>query len=158
MIQDRNQRGFSLMELLTVVAIIGVMSLVSVPAFLNYQRSLEVKSAMRQFTGDLRAARQRAVTNMGPVTVNVPTTGRTYSITETRNVGGIGAPPRNRTFPSDVPYFSNAAAVVLTFRPNGTLDYPAGTSTRTVTIDSANTTGKKSYLITVYQSGRITTE
>jgi prepilin-type N-terminal cleavage/methylation domain-containing protein len=159
MVQNRYQRGYSLIELLTVVAIIGVMSLVSVPAFLNYQRSLEVKSSMRQFTADLRAARQRAVTNQANVTVDVPAAGataRTYTITETRNQGGIGAPPRNRTFTSDVPFFSNTAT--FTFLPNGSLNYPAGTASRAVTIDSQNKTGKKSYVITVFLSGRITTQ
>ena len=159
MVRNNRQRGFSLIELLTVVGIIGVMSLVSVPAFLNYQRSLELKTAMRQFTADIRSARTRAVTNMAPVTLDVPAAGRgarAYTITESRNAGGIGAPPRRRFFQSNVPYFTNTANFV--FRPNGTVDFPAGTSSRAVTIGSDNKYGKTSYVITVYLSGKVSTQ
>ncbi len=156
MIRNRGQRGFSLAEMLTVIAIIGVMSLVSVPAFLNYQRSLELKNAMRQFTTDLRTAQRRAVTNMGTVTVDVPASGytaRTYTMTETRNAGGIASLPRSRTFSSNVPYFANTGTI--TFLPNGTVQFPAGVSSRTITIDSQNKYGKKSYAITVNLAGRV---
>ena len=43
-------RGYSLMELLTVTAIIGVMSLVTVPAFIKFYWSNKMKASLRQFT------------------------------------------------------------------------------------------------------------
>jgi prepilin-type N-terminal cleavage/methylation domain-containing protein len=57
------ERGYSLMEMLVVVAIIGVLMLVTVPNFINMRKSSIVKGALRQFTSDLRAARQQAVTS-----------------------------------------------------------------------------------------------
>lgn len=59
----RSSSGFSLIELLTVVAIIGVLSLISVPAFMNFRRSADFKSGMRNFTTDLRNARAAAISN-----------------------------------------------------------------------------------------------
>lgn len=147
------QKGFSLIELLTVIGIIGVMSLVSVPAFMNYQRSLELKNAMRQFTTDLRTAQRRAVTNMANVVVDVPDSGvgkRNYTVTETRNIGGIGSIPQNRRFTSNVPYFSSDGTI--TFRPNGTI---TSTSDTSITINSQNKYGKKSYVVSVNLSGRV---
>lgn len=64
------QRGYSLAELMTVVAIIGVLSLVSIPSFVSYSRSLKIRSATRQFNSDLRAARARAITKSNPVAVS----------------------------------------------------------------------------------------
>ena len=59
-------RGYSLMEMLVVVAIIGVMSLVSVPAFMKFYWSNKMKTSLRQFTTEVRSARQRAITENHP--------------------------------------------------------------------------------------------
>jgi prepilin-type N-terminal cleavage/methylation domain-containing protein len=56
------QRGYSLAEMLVVIAIIGILSLISVPAFLNYQRSNQLKGSMRNFAADMRNCRQYAIT------------------------------------------------------------------------------------------------
>lgn len=54
-------RGYTLIEILVVVAIIGIMSLVTVPQFVAYQQSSALKGAMRNFNADLRNCRQLAV-------------------------------------------------------------------------------------------------
>ncbi|MEK6373069.1 MAG: GspH/FimT family pseudopilin [Acidobacteriota bacterium] len=59
--QNSHQAGYSLAEMLTVVAIIGTLALVSVPAFVNYYNSNKVKTSMRAFTSDLRTARMTAI-------------------------------------------------------------------------------------------------
>lgn len=69
----RSERGYSLPEMLVVVAIIGVISLVGVPSFISMQRSMKVKSSLRQFTADVRGARQRAVTQYRRVAVSFET-------------------------------------------------------------------------------------
>ena len=68
--RSTSNRGYSLAEMLVVIAIIGIMSMVSVPMFMNFVRSNKVKSAMRQFTNDLRASRQRAITQNHPTMIS----------------------------------------------------------------------------------------
>ena len=58
----RPRAGFSLVELLIVIAIIGLMAGVSVPAFLTFMKSFRLRTAGRQILGDLNYARQEAIT------------------------------------------------------------------------------------------------
>lgn len=57
----RTQRGYSLVEALVVVAIIGIFSLIAIPNFLGMYRSSKLKTSLRNVTTDMRWARQRAV-------------------------------------------------------------------------------------------------
>ena len=76
------QAGYSLTEMITVVAIIGVLALVTVPAFMNFRNSAKMRASVSSFTTDLRSARQRAITRSRQVIV-------TYEVTAS------GAAPKN---------------------------------------------------------------
>src|SRR5579859_5323763 len=80
--RNRRQSGYSLPEMLTVVAIIGTLALVTIPAFMTYMQSNKMKSSLRQFTGDLRAARQRSISQGQQVllTFGTGSSARTYDI------------------------------------------------------------------------------
>lgn len=67
-------RGYSLAEALVVVAIIGVISLVSVPNFMAMYRSGKIKAGIRLLSTDIRSARQKAVTTYRPTMVSLGTT------------------------------------------------------------------------------------
>jgi prepilin-type N-terminal cleavage/methylation domain-containing protein len=87
--------GYSLAEMLIVIAIIGVLSLISVPAFLSFQRANTFKSSARNFSADLRAARAMAIQQSFDVRVEV-TTGTsgpgTYTFYFTRDGGTTWTP------------------------------------------------------------------
>ena len=59
--QHRRSAGYSLTEVLIVIAIIGVLSLITVPVFMNFQRQGIFKSAMRTVATDLRSARSNSI-------------------------------------------------------------------------------------------------
>ena len=56
------QRGYSLAEALVVVTIIGLITGVTVPFFMNYLRSNRIRSSAMYFQTAIRFARQRAAT------------------------------------------------------------------------------------------------
>lgn len=160
-VQNR-ERGFSLTEMLVVVAIIGTLSLVMVPAFINYQRSMQLKNTMRQFTTDLRSARQRAVTQTSFVRVTIidadpDTNQRAYLIEESTNRGTSWTTlPRGEKEIDKIGWFTSTPT--FTFLPNGTVQLPLGESDRTVRIDSQNRYGKQNYDVTVGLSGKVSVQ
>lgn len=55
-------RGFTLPEILTIVGIIALISLVTVPSFLNYQKNSKLQSESRLLATNIRYAQQLAIT------------------------------------------------------------------------------------------------
>lgn len=63
------QRGFTLIELMTVVVVVGLVLAIGVPSTANFRQSLALRSLRTQIGTDLRMARQLAVTRRAPVYV-----------------------------------------------------------------------------------------
>lgn len=62
MLTDRpRSRGYSLTELLTIVAMIGVVSMVTLPAFLQIMPQYRIRAAASEMAASLRMLRAKAV-------------------------------------------------------------------------------------------------
>ena len=57
----RPDRGFSLVEMLIVVAIVAIMAAVAFPNIAQYTRNYRIKGAAQQVAGELQAARSKAI-------------------------------------------------------------------------------------------------
>jgi prepilin-type N-terminal cleavage/methylation domain-containing protein len=113
----RSQAGYSLAELLTVVAIIGMLALVMVPNFMTFYESNKMKSSMRNFTTDLRSARQLSISQGKQVllTYATGTAARTYDVwlgdkpfnsqNWTPQTGANSNPPRQSKTLDNIAYF-----------------------------------------------------
>lgn len=135
----RSPNGYSITELLIVVAIIGLMSLITVPAFINYQRSAKVKSAMRNVIADLRNSRNAAVSENKYVRMSFTAGpdgritrysleqsidfGTTWTSLRMRTSSGIGSVSVASRQLDPAVYFEEATSVI--FRNNGTATGPA---------------------------------
>ena len=140
---SRKEAGYSLAELLTVVAIVGVMSLVTIPSFIGYFNSNKVKAAMRTLSSDLRTARATAIAQGREVKLTYKTgpTERAYDLyigdrgfgtvptaNWTRLTGPGSNPPKPSKSLDSVVYFpDDSASTPQTFTdldtaPDGWLD------------------------------------
>ena len=144
-------RGYSLMEILVVIAIIGILSLVTVPAFMNYQRRNQVRSALRIFTSDLRSFRQFSISKNVYVRVQF-TNSRNYVAYQSTNfgktwrplqLGVIGTESNTRTLPTTIEFTGNTyndsddptdSFRDVDFRPDGTAGDFVGSTASTGTI------------------------
>lgn len=57
----QNQKGFSLIELIVVMAILGIATGIAVPVYNNMKPQIRLNGAARQVMGDLMWARMQAV-------------------------------------------------------------------------------------------------
>ena len=147
MMKHRNSRGYSLMEILVVVGIVGILSLITVPAFINYQRRNQVRAALRSFTADLRGCRQYAISRNAYVRLQF-VNARDYSVFQSRDFGvtwrpvllGVaGTQSSTRTLPETMSFSANTfndsddpadTFRDIDFRPDGTAgDYAGGSAT-----------------------------
>lgn len=68
-----DRRGFTLLETVVVLAIVGVILAVALPSYSNYTSNQRTLAAARTLRADLGVARQEAVTRRAPVTVSFAT-------------------------------------------------------------------------------------
>jgi prepilin-type N-terminal cleavage/methylation domain-containing protein len=61
LVLERPDRGFSIVEMVMVVAIVGILAAVSFPAIANYTRNYRIRGAAQEVAGELQAARSKAI-------------------------------------------------------------------------------------------------
>jgi prepilin-type N-terminal cleavage/methylation domain-containing protein len=87
---SRKSPGYTLLELLTVLAILGLMVVCSIPAFGNYRRRMSIIAASEQFRSILRATRARAIASGRNAGVKfISGTEWTYAIYEDGDGDGV---------------------------------------------------------------------
>jgi len=81
---SRNRQAFSLIELVIVMAIIGLLSAMAVPRFANASMRSRIDSAAKRVAADLELARKYAIHSSTPQTVTF--SGNSYEIPGLRHL------------------------------------------------------------------------
>lgn len=87
----RPNSGYTITELLTVIAIVGLFTAISTPAWMNLQRRAAVRTAAEELQSVFRGARMRAIASGRNVGVRFTKSGTTwmYALYDDRNGNGI---------------------------------------------------------------------
>src|ERR1041385_7687346 len=86
----RAEIGFTLIEMMIVVAIIGIAGLIALPNYLVWQSRSELRQAVTEVQNQLLLARMAALSRNAPVTVAISIANGTVTTTTTN--AATGAP------------------------------------------------------------------
>jgi general secretion pathway protein H len=140
----RTQAGFSLAEMLAVLALIGIVIAIGIPVVNEQLRIAEARSAADDMAVHLRAARMMAVTKHRNIYVTV-------NITPVNSFSYEGPDGLQRTIklPGRVA-IKSGSSTTITFHSDG-----SSGSTSTVTIESAVSSATERWTLTVNTVGLV---
>ena len=145
------QSGFTLIEMMIIIAILAIFAAIAVPNFLSYLPKSRLNGAARQVMGDLMAARMNAVSQNCDATVTFASGNPEYKIwTDSNNNDTIDSgEERTKDIQSD--YYD------VTISTTKNIEFHArGTANPYNNIGLTNSAGSKK--VKVYMTGRVMIE
>jgi type IV fimbrial biogenesis protein FimT len=88
----RKQSGFTTIELLVVVVILGVLMAIGIPNYLQYVPRARLKRAARDLYSELQLAKMAAIKVNDTCTVTYDPSGTFYTISYNINIAGVSTP------------------------------------------------------------------
>lgn len=134
-------RGFTLVEMMTVSAVITIVSMMAVPAYMQWNTRYQLTQASEEVSGNLKLARVAAMSRGASVTVTLAIVGGKATLSS----GGVFPPV---TLPQGV---VGVTAGTVTFSPLG-LRSSGGAGNQTFQITGSNGTV---YTVVVAPSGKV---
>ena len=176
MMRLKNTAGFSFVELMSVIAIIGIMSAIALPYLVSGQPQRRLKAAARDLYSAMQQARLLAVKNNQPVHVCFNTGANFYFLDDVLDNNGddnrcLPVPTerperidlqeiyydvqfgRGSATTAPVAATGNTTAEFITFRPAGTTA-PDSAGNNTVYLQNSNNPSE-SFAVSVQMSGSV---
>jgi prepilin-type N-terminal cleavage/methylation domain-containing protein len=141
-ISQKDEQGFTLIEILVTIIIIGVMASLFVPNFLNWYNNQKINNVLSQIEGAVKEARSTAVKKSQTCDVMIAGNGVSASPasclpTGARNISGVNANISTE----------QSGSTTITFSTRGTTSIVAGKSVIVVYDRDAQTSRKMKCLV-----------
>jgi len=146
----RQAKGFTLLELMIVIAVLGILAAVAIPNFVSQMPKYRLNGAARQVMGDLMWARMQAVSLNRRVKVFFLSNNHEYKICDDADNNGTVADGEGDVQLKDI---HNEYHDVTIGSNNDPIFSPRGTATNLPTITLTNPSGSKT--ITISIAGRV---
>jgi prepilin-type N-terminal cleavage/methylation domain-containing protein len=176
-IRLRDKKGFTMIELLIVIAIIGITAAVASPYIIDWIPTIRVNSAARDLVSEMQLARMKAVSERNNYVITFDTANNQYSIYDDGDNDGAEASELVKTVDVDTEHkgiqfgyvageTKTSGGTILnsinfsfggsseTFKPNGTASLD-GSIYLIPTEDIAGSRRDRQRAITVIQTGRV---
>ena len=149
----RSERGFTLAELVMSIAVIGILSVMVVPAFLRYYQSATLKSGAQQFATLINQARELAIKENGRFCVKMSSpTQMMYTRINCAGTAWVG-PGTDAAGNINLPPSITAAPVTAGVNP--IFDYGCSAATQPGGFTLTNTQTGSTLTVSVPASGRV---
>lgn len=148
-LRRRSDAGFSLAEVLVVVAIIGIAVGIGIPLVNEQVRIAEVRGAADQLSVHLRSARMMAVARHKDIVVTVNNENAAAPLTNTISYEGQNGGTQLINLPRPVKIKSSSTATI-TFHSDGSSD-----ASSTVTTESVVSASTERWTLTVNTLGMV---
>jgi prepilin-type N-terminal cleavage/methylation domain-containing protein len=133
------QKGFTLIELIIVMGIMGILATIAVPTFQNYIRNQNLKTAARGITSDFFATREKALSENMKYRITFDQASNSYTIARgTTTAGPPYVDQQTKLMTSYAPYIKVDADQVVYFQTRGTVTACNFTISNTVNGSVAN--------------------
>lgn len=115
---DMTRRGFTLVEVVLVVVLLGILVALAAPAMGGFVTRTNIDSVLNQLTGDINYARMLAVRSGRSSTLTI--SGTSYSITTTQP-DGTARQAKRVNLQNEAPGFALSPSTALIFNSRGLL-------------------------------------
>lgn len=154
------QRGFTIAELLVVIAMIGVLTAAAFPVFANFLQAQRTRGAAQELVNLLNQAKQLAITTNGSYRVEIEPDNNRLRFVRTIGPATVGCNPGNPGNPVCIGLGTDAAGYrrlenqvrLVNVTANPTFNHLGGGGSGTITVQDSTSS---SSLGVVVSNGRI---